>query len=564
MKDSIYTAVGLAAQFIHSDFDFDAFLSSTLVTEVQIQEPQYKILRRRIAILLAQWLLASNVKNRPLVYQVFQFLLDKSNDLNDQVVRITAAKNLGTIIDPFDFSHENFVPFAPQMLARLMDLIEEVDLGETKLAILHSVSNIVIRMELHIAPFANQLVSLLPPLWTENPSEFLIKQSILTLLTSLVNALLTESVTYHPIILPLIQSSVAPNSETRPFLLEDALELWAALLVQSPSSSPDLVSLAEYLFPIFDTAVDVLLKTLDIIESYILLAPTDMLAQSPRLIFSFRELLDGSTKREVHGRVTNLVEQLIMAADRHLNGQAGVRQRKNHVVDIAFLEILFKGLKSAHDAHQATGPKRPSTHVDGIIETDHLSILARLLLNTPDILVGIVACLEKPDDIFPAMHWLLTEWFSHTANIGSPTRKKLHCLGLTSLFSLAFTSPEYQKLLLGRLQEYMAFWTETILDICDIEEAGMEMGAPGPNVGNDLLISTDPDGGKMEGESAEEGRRRAMAFEDPVHRIDVKAFVREVLEEVVRGCGGQEVFANEWVVNVDGEVVKGFAQLGIL
>ena len=563
LKDSIYTAVGLASQFIHADLDFDTFLSSTLVAEVQIQEPKYKILRRRIAILLAQWLPASNVQNRPLVYQIFQFLLDKSNDLNDQVVRITAAKNLGIITDPYDFAPEAFVPFAPQMLSRLMDLIEEVDLGETKLAILHSVSDTVIRMELHIAPFANQLISLLPPLWTENPSEYLIKQSILTLLTSLLNALLTESVTYHPVILPLIQSSIAPDSETRPFLLEDALELWAALLVQTPSSSSDLVSLSEYLFPTFDTAGDVLLKILDITESYILLVPTNMLAQSPRFLASFRALFDGITKREVHGRVTGLVELLIMAADR-LSAQAGVRQIVNHMVDVSFLDTLFKGLKSAHDAHQSTGPNRPSTHVDGIIETDHLSILARLLLNSPQLLTGIVASLETSANEFATMDWLLTEWFSHTTNIGSPTRKKLHCLALTSLFSLAATSPEYQKLLLGRLQEYMTFWTDTILDTCDVGEAGFEMGAPVPKAGNDLLVSTDRDGGKMDGESAEEGRRRAVAFADPVHRLDVKMFVKEAVEAVVRGSGGHEIFGREWVGNVDREVVKGFAELGIL
>lgn len=63
-----------------------------------------------------------------------------------------------------------------------------------------------------VAPFADQILSLLPPLWEESGEEHLMKQAILNLLSSLIHSLKQESVRYHPLILPLIQSSVHPDS----------------------------------------------------------------------------------------------------------------------------------------------------------------------------------------------------------------------------------------------------------------------------------------------------------------------------------------------------------------
>lgn len=131
--------------------DFGSFLDSKLVPEVQIQQPGHNVLRRRIAILLGQWLPVKEGLNRPLVYQIFQHLLDKYDQLNDQVVRVTAGRQLSNIINPFEFSAEPFMPFAPAILHRLMQLIEEVELGETKLALLNTISVIVIKMENHVS-----------------------------------------------------------------------------------------------------------------------------------------------------------------------------------------------------------------------------------------------------------------------------------------------------------------------------------------------------------------------------------------------------------------------------
>ena len=149
LKDSIYAAIGLAAPVLDQHLDFATFLDSTLVSEVQIQGAgsYVNILRRRIALLLGQWTPIKEGLNRPLIYQIFQFLLDKDDKTNDIVVRVTAGRQLKSVIDPWEFTAEDFMPFAPTLLGRMMALIEEVDLPETKLSLLSTISVIVVKME---------------------------------------------------------------------------------------------------------------------------------------------------------------------------------------------------------------------------------------------------------------------------------------------------------------------------------------------------------------------------------------------------------------------------------
>lgn len=121
-----------------------------MVEEVQIPQSGYNILRRRAAVVLGQWLPVKEGLNRPLVYQIFQHLLNKGDQLNDQVVRVTAGRQLRNVVDPFEFAAEPFVPYVPSILGSLMALIEEVELPDTKLALLNTISVIVTKMERHV------------------------------------------------------------------------------------------------------------------------------------------------------------------------------------------------------------------------------------------------------------------------------------------------------------------------------------------------------------------------------------------------------------------------------
>lgn len=160
LKDSLYSAIGLAAASLEQHLDFNAFLESTLVPEVQIQEQGYNVLRRRIAIVLGQWFpVKLEQLNKNAIYQIFQYLLSKQDALNDLVVRITAGRQLRNVLDPYEFSPTEFMPYAPSILEDLMNLIQEVELSESKMALLDTVCAIVIKMEHHVC--AHKLIQIL-------------------------------------------------------------------------------------------------------------------------------------------------------------------------------------------------------------------------------------------------------------------------------------------------------------------------------------------------------------------------------------------------------------------
>ncbi|QIW98451.1 hypothetical protein AMS68_003969 [Peltaster fructicola] len=551
LKDSIYTAVGLAAPVVRDHLDFDGFLANTLVVEVQKTTPGFNIIRRRAAILLGQWItIKVGADSKSLVYQIFQHLLTRDQPLNDQVVRVTAGRQLKHVVDDWEFAAEKFMPFAEAILQGLMQLISEVELIETKMALLNTISIIVERLEHNIAPFAEEIMSLLPPLWEQSGEEHLMKQAILTILTRLVTSMKAESVPFHAMVIPIIENAVKPDSETQVYLLEDAMELWASILVQTPQpASEQLLSLSQHLFHIFDLGSDSLRKALEITESYVLLAPSHMLADDMRRqILASMSNLVGTLKPDANGLVFVVLETVIRAAEK-LAGEAAILQTILDLHTTGVLQKLLSGLRGSWKAHCTTGPLAEAPPVDGIVETDYFAVLARLILgSTNNFCEAVQVAAPEIDNVTlsldESMKWLLEEWFNHFENIGDPSRRKLMCLALTKLLDTN------QPWILVSLQSLMTMWTDVVREL--YEDSQEQMG--------DTLIKADverPDGP----EAPEDLRRREMSLTDPVHSIHTIAWIKHHLQQVI---AAQPHFQDEWVVNVDKEVVKAFSELGII
>lgn len=326
------------------------------------------------------------------------------------------------------------------------------------------------------------------------------KQSILAILSALVTSMKDASRKYHPLILPLIQSSVEPGSETGAYLLEDAVDLWHAILIQTPELTQDILVLARYLIPMFDTATDTLRKALEITESYFLLAPEAILQDCTSFLSVFTSLLSGQLKREANGVITHLVEILVRAAD-SLGSSAVVEALTKSLIETQLLSKLLSGLKTAYDAHQTTGPNRVYSDVDGIVETDYLSVFARIALASPSTLIAAIdAASPSTESVADTMRWLFTEWFSHFENTGTADKKKLMCLALTSFLKLGT-----EMWSMGYLQDMMTMWTDVITECIDYPEEGGE--------GKDTLIYWDMESLKGGGiEAPEDIRRRNVSL----------------------------------------------------
>lgn len=355
------------------------------------------------------------------------------------------------------------------------------------------------------------------------------------------------------------------------YLLEEALELWSAIIMQTPApASPEILSLIPALFPIFETAVDGVGLALQIAESYILLAPQEVLSDRIRLpLFTSFETLLQPSLRQRGGYVPRLVEMAIRAADTVDGGSENTYSVIiRSLLDSSLLTSILEGLHSAYESGQTTGPNKKQSNIYGAIETEYFSVLARLALAYPNLfLPGITAAFSpsganNPQAQEELLTWLLTEWFLHYDNIGTVTQKKLHALALTQLLTLNGPNTQPPTYILNHLQSYLNVWTDIITELAE----GTTEGDPNDPRGGDYLINWNNAGtGKWhENEPPETTRRADWDNSDIVHKINIRDFVRERLHSLIVGCGGEQRFQEDWLINVDREVVAAFGALRLI
>ncbi len=243
------------------------------------------------------------------------------------------------------------------------------------------------------------------------------------------------------------------------------------MLIQSPSPADlTVLQLQPYLIGLYDTGGENLRKALEITDSYMLLAPEYVLnAEVRQPIFEKLNSLLGTLKPQANGMVCNLLELYIRLAER-IDGGSQLAGLTQDFVQSDLLVSLLGGLKESWTAHCTTGPNRKGTSVDGLVETDYLSILARIIMASVTGFcqsVEYVATSLQPNEqasLASVMQWLLEEWFSHFENVGDPSRRKLMCLGLTKLLETA------QPWILLNLQSLMTIWTDVITELRESEE----------------------------------------------------------------------------------------------
>jgi hypothetical protein len=155
----------------------------------------------------------------------------------------------------------------------------------------------------------------------------------------------------------------------------------------------------------------------------------------------------------------------------------------------------------------------------------------------------------------------------HYDNIGSVNHKKLHALALTQLLALQGPSSDPSQpapppaYILSHLQSYLTVWTDIIIELAE----------GGSDENSDYLVCWNAPAGSAtaqpeadENEDPETRRRREWDNADAIHRFPIRDFVRHRLQELIVACGGAQRFQEEWLVNVDSEVVSAFGALGLI
>ncbi|KAK4658552.1 hypothetical protein QC762_102730 [Podospora pseudocomata] len=554
-KEAAYCALGCAAAVVHHNFDFDRFLTTTLVKDAQVQDTMAKVLRRRIAILLSQWItIKISEANRKVVFEIYRHLLNPADDHNDEVVRITAARQFKYIADDFEFKSEPFLQYAPDFFELLIGLLSTVESDETKLAVLDTIRLIVSRMEEHVSQFGDTIMMTLPKLWESVGSEeYMIKQSVLAIMTALVMSMRADSQRYQPLILPLLAEAMNPDSPLHLHLIEESVELWRSLLMQSvPPLNPELTQMVQLALPLLEYDSAVSNQCLEIVKSYISLAPQDLLSDALRrpALAALVKTVDANSLDQAQLGAKSI--ELMIRFSEEFGGSQGVTVIVQDLLEIGLVHTMLEGLHSAWESSQTTGPNRKPSKISTLKESDYYALFARVCVADPTVFINLLSRFTNGGPIDTVLSWLMTQWFANFDTMGDVEREKLSCLALTRLVELP--SP-MQELVLGKLQDYLSMWTHIVTELAD-DTAEQQGGAEGPQ--DSLVWGEMP---SFEYDTPLDIHERTFAHKDPVHSVATYGFVKVRLQDLVQRLGGEGVFEQQWAVNVDREVLMGFQRL---
>ncbi|GAO50190.1 ARM repeat-containing protein [Saitoella complicata NRRL Y-17804] len=515
LKDAVYNAFGLAASVLFDAVDFDAIITGQLVNEVQIQEPMYKIIRRRITILIGQWISVKVSKPvRVHVYTIFQHLLNPNDPINDFVVRYTAAQYLKACVDEWDFETDVFLPFMKDVLERTIALMGEAEQIESRMKILQVIDVIIDRVELRVAPYAQRIAELLPPLWEQSGDQHLFKSSILVTLTKLVNAMRENSVGFYPMVLPLIQYSCDPTQDAHVYLLEDALELWSAVLQMAPSSTPELLSLMPSAIQCLGIGSEILRRVLQIVESYCLLDLDGVVSQYAVPLFTALAALLGGLKPETSQAIGYVAETIFQGAP--------VQGYAEALAQTGFVSKLILGVLD--DKEQT------------IVLTHYLSMLSRIAMQDANLLLQYIELVSQQNHAVPrpVITAVIDQWVLKFDNVGHPKHRKLIAMGLTA--TLRTNNAD----VFGRLGSLMSVWFDVLSEIKESD--------------GDALVYWQNDDAAYDYadvDTPESKRRRELLKADAVHTVELKEYVRKTMAQVEAENGGSEAFKQRWLVQVD-------------
>eukprot|EP00026_Physarum_polycephalum_P001064 Phypoly_transcript_01065.p1 GENE.Phypoly_transcript_01065~~Phypoly_transcript_01065.p1 ORF type:complete len:971 (+),score=137.37 Phypoly_transcript_01065:1-2913(+) len=447
LREAIYNAIGLGQYELSLTINCGDLYNNIFLAELQNPDPRGKILRRRIAWLLGNWV--SNIKDemRGSVYRTLvQLMVDP-----DLAVALTSAEALRSLVDDVHFHVEQFKEFVDPTIAAVFRILGACQDSDTQLRVLRVISVMIEQLGEHVKHHATNIIQSLGALWTVscNMQLNLLKSSIVRTLTSLVHAIGSDpsAQSAHTAILPVVNYSSHYNSADSVYLLEDGLLLWLAVLSHANASSPALLSLFPHLPEILDNTLEHLEVCMKILETYLLLGMTEFMhLHAASVADTFLKLI-GNVSDEGTMFVLRALETLITLFPNESPPLLENVLRK-------ILTLIF------------------SNNETDVAITQYLSIFARIALqNVAFFLAFFDRVLQNSgQNMLPAF---LTKWMDKIDNMGQARMRKLSGLGFSSL--LVATGPRAGDILQG-LQMIVSAMIGLIPDTDASPEDSYELG----------------------------------------------------------------------------------------
>ncbi|GAA5889895.1 hypothetical protein JCM5296_003642 [Sporobolomyces johnsonii] len=520
LKEAVYTAVGRSPSDLETAINFQGWLEGTLVAECYGTDSNYRIIRRRIAWLLGNWVgedLAESSRTR--IYTLLVHLLGR-NASTDPAIRLTAARSLAKC-DTWDFDREAFVPLLPKAIEEVVQLLGEVSMSDSMMRLNQTLGVVIDRVGAHIAPYAPQLAEILATLWA-GAHENHFQTSLLVTLTKLAEALGDQSQALHPQACPIIQLSVDPSTPSHIYLQEDGLELWQVLLRRSTSLSPEMLGLLPLLISLLSYGTDVLPRCLAIFESYLLLDATGVISVcSTNFFTAIQDLLDG-LKLEAVKVVLHALNTVFQAAPASV--WAGALDSSG-----CFARFL-------------TSISQPDT--SALIVTKYLCSISRIIAASPDTFHQLVQATaartgSSADEILGVV---VNQFIERLDNLSQGGQRKLVAL------ALAYLIPTTNAVILSRLPDLVVLWSGVLAQTEETQEGDAELYHIPDDYQSDIEVDYT--------EALETKRRQELGARDPIRTQKLARFIGQKLAEAQALNGGPDAFQQRWLAQVDPLLVE--------
>ncbi|KAH7916807.1 ARM repeat-containing protein [Hygrophoropsis aurantiaca] len=533
-KEALYCAIGRCAPRLQEVIPFNEWLSHSLVHEARDTNPNFPIIKRRIAWLIGKWVgdMCSPASD-PNIWEVLIHLLRDRGPGTDSVVRLTAATAIRECVDTNDFDADVFAPYLHTATTELVRLITEADATEIKRGLARSLGIVIERVSTRIVPHASMIAAAIPDLWTDAGQEWLFKASLLVLVSSLVSATQEKSVTLNSLVVPLVRDSLTGEAISN--LDEDAFALWMSALKNTPTlqnapGQPALIDLLPTVLHFLANNLDLLGKTTALIESYFLVDASLVLQHFSRELL--RSFLAALTKQEI---IINTKSMLVTLNFMIQLAPASLWGEQMHLSGIFshFLNVL------AND-ESAT-----------IILTEIIHLLARIALADCQLFLQLVSASAQAKTVSESSLYevILDHWWRQFDHMSEPRHRKLVALGMASLVSTG--RPE----VLDRIPNEIAnLWLDVLYEIKE------SLNTPGDSTSPlqrhwDLNAVPASYFNESEG-SPEYNRRKAVLDRDPVQTLQLSVAITGSLQQAEVICGGPHVFQALYLNKLDPTVLK--------
>eukprot|EP00250_Pteridium_aquilinum_P001245 c11455_g1_i1 orf=570-3623(-) len=498
LKEAAYNAVGVANYDLYHSIDFESWYKGTLAQEIRNRQSNARILRRRVAWLLGQWVSKIEGDIRQPVYTA---LIDLLGD-GDLAVQLAACRSLSHLIDDVHFYEKDFVAFVPMCLERLFQFMSRAQEFDSKLQVFNLVSLIIDRLGESILPCTESLISFLPQVWRDSEGQSLLRIQIMVALQRLISALGPQSPVCYEFLFPILDYSTNINQPDELNMLEDGLQLWQTTLKHAPAITPQILTLFPHLVPVMDRNSEHLQIAMKIIESYVLLAGAGFLHLHATSVVHILNTVVGNVNEKGMMCSLPVVEMLIQCFPTDAPGLLeGILQK--------LLKIVIAGNDEADIVRASAG-----------------AILARVLvqntsffaqwISQPSLLpiIGQTSSINTPNLLFT----YFDAWLEKVDFLTTFPRKKICALALCVL--LTIKEPQ----VLERLEQILSVCT-TIVHQTDESQNGSALGYEYFPLNMHHQGDLSEDSGENE-----ERRKRQILASDPINELAVVPLLKEKLQ----------------------------------